>query len=216
MKKQSNILVLLAILVLIFASGFFCGHRNAEKNAPEPKVDTVTVKEAIYDYDPEKTVLPAGYELVPADTLMQLIGNYSETIEELMDSLGRKPKIVTVHDTSYVVVPISKYHFTDNKTYECEATGYDVKMLWHKSIQETKYITKTVPVQTLPKLAISPDISAFVGPKVFFLGAGAKVDIWAGKWRFSPGVDYGLIWNGGQWSHGPSVTFSADYNFIIK
>jgi len=220
--KLRNILILIAVVAALCGLSFFLGHRNAVKHAPVPQVDTVTVRDTTWDYSPEKTVLPAGYELVPADTLRLLddfsllLADYSAEIGELKDSLERKPKIVSYHDTTYIAVPISKYNFTDHKTYECELTGYDVKMLWHKSIQETQYITKTVSVPTLPKFAISPDFSALVGPKVFFLGAGAKFDIWAGNWHFSPGLDYGLIWGGEQWSHGPVVTFSANYNFIIK
>ena len=222
MNKIFQVILVFVILSALYATGFFFGRRNALNSLPAPQVDTVTIRDTTWDYSPEKTVLPAGYELVPADTLRLLddfsllLADYSTEIGELRDSLERKPKIVSYHDTTYIAVPISKYNFTDHKTYECEVTGYDVKMLWHKSIQETQYITKTVSVPTLPKFAISPDFSALVGPKVFFLGAGVKLDIWAGNWRFSPGLDYGLIWGGEQWTHGPVATFSANYNFIIK
>lgn len=217
-----KILIALGILLLVFGVGCFTGRRSALNSLPVPQVDTVTVRDTTWDYSPEKTVLPAGYDLVPLDTLKLLdkyssmLDNYSATIAELKDSLERKPKVVYVNGVGYISVPLFNYNFTDHKTYECEVTGYNVKMLWHKSIQETQYITKTVSVPTLPKFAISPDFSALVGPKVFFLGAGAKFDIWAGNWHFSPGLDYGLIWGGDQWSHGPVVTFSANYNFIIK
>lgn len=216
MKK---FLIIAGILLLVFLAGCFTGHKRALNSLPEPKVDTVTVRDSIFDYNPEKTVLPAGYELAQTDVIegtQQLLNDYLAKVGELTDSLDRKPKIVTIHDTSYVVVPMSKYHFTDGKTYECEATGYNVEMLWHKSYQETKYITKTVQVPTLPKFAISPDLSAFVSKYVFFIGAGVKVDIWSGKWRFSPGVDYGLVRSGEGWTNGPVVTFSAGYNIIIK
>lgn len=217
-----KILTALSVLILVFGLGCFTGRRNALNSLPEPKTDTLTVRDTSWDYNPEKTVLPAGFELVPLDTLNLLdsylakVKEYSSTITDLKDSLERKPKVVYVNGVGYISVPLFNYNFTDHKTYECELIGYDVKMLWHKSIQETKYITKTVSVPTLPKFAISPDFSALVGPKVFFLGAGMKLDIWAGNWRFSPGLDYGLIWGGEQWTHGPVATFSANYNFIIK
>lgn len=220
--KLRNILILIAVVAALCGLSFFFGHRNAVKHAPVPQVDTVTVRDTTWDYSPEKTVLPAGYELVPLDTLKLLdkypsmLDNYSTTIAELKDSLERKPKVVYVNGVGYISVPLFNYNFTDHKTYECEVTGYNVKMLWHKSIRETQYITKTVSVPTLPKFAISPDFSALVGPRVFFLGAGVKLDIWAGNWRFSPGLDYGFIWGGEQWTHGPVATFSANYNFIIK
>ncbi len=220
--KLRNILILIAVVAALCGLSFFLGHRNAVKHAPVPQVDTVTIRDTTWDYSPEKTVLPAGYDLVPLDTLKLLdkyssmLDNYSATIAELKDSLERKPKVVYVNGVGYISVPLFNYNFTDHKTYECEVTGYNVKMLWHKSIRETQYITKTVSVPTLPKFAISPDFSALVGPKVFFLGAGVKLDIWAGNWRFSPGLDYGLIWGGDKWAHGPVATFSANYNFIIK
>ena len=214
-----KLLIIAGILLLVFGAGCFTGHKRALNSLPEPKVDTVTVRDSIFDYNPEKTVLPAGYELVQTDVIegtQQLLNDYLTKVGELEDSLDRKPKVIVRNDTTYVAVPMSRYHFTDNKTYECEATGYDVKMLWHKSYQETKYITKTVQVPTLPKFAISPNLDAMVGPNVLFLGAGVKVDVWSGKWRFSPGVDYGLVRSVNGWTHGPVVTFSAGYNIIIK
>lgn len=222
MNKIFQVILAFVILAALYATGFFFGRRNALNSLPAPQVDTVTIRDTTWDYSPEKTVLPAGYDLVPLDTLKLLdkypsmLDNYSTTIAELKDSLERKPKVVYVNGVGYISVPLFNYNLTDHKTYECELIGYDVKMLWHKSIQETKYITKTVSVPTLPKFAISPDFSALIGPKVFFLGAGVKLDIWAGNWRFSPGLDYGLIWGGDQWTHGPVATFSANYNFIIK
>lgn len=212
MKPFYQLLIAIGLLLLLFFAGFYFGHRNAEKNAPVPQVDTVTVHDTITDYKPIATPIPAGFELVPAS----LISGYDNIIAAYKDSLQRKPALVTLHDTTYIAVPMTRTTFTDNKTYKCEVQGYDTKMLWHESYQETKYITKTTEVPTLPKLVISPDFSAIVSKDIFFLGAGVKLDVWAGNWRFSPGVDYGLIWNGGQWSHGPAVTFSANYNFVLK
>jgi len=222
MKKPYNILALLVVLALIFATGFFFGRRNAEKNAPVPQVDTVTVRDTSWDYNPKKTVLPAGFELVPLDTLNLLdsylakVKEYSSTITDLKDSLERKPRVVYVNGAGYISVPISKYNLTDHKTYECEVTGYNVKMLWHRSFKETKYITNTVTVPTLPKLAISPDLSAFASKNVLGVSAGVRLDVWSGKWRFSPMVGYALIKDSQAWSYGPALSFSANYTFILK
>ena len=207
-----KVLIAIVVLLLVFAIGCFTGRRNALNSLPEPHVDTITVRDAIIDYKPQEAVIPDGWELIPTS----VVKDYNATIEAYKDSLARKPMLVIEKDTTYIAVPISKYHFTDNKTYECEAAGYDVKMLWHKSFQETQYITKTVQVPTLPTFAISPDFSAFVSRRVLFFGVGAKLDIWAGNWRFLPGVDYGFFCNDGQWSHGPAITFSANYNLIVK
>ena len=213
MAMLKKILIAIGILLLVFAVGCFTGRRSALKSLPEPQVDTVTIRDTIIDYKPQEAVIPKGWELVPASTIKL----YNGIIEAYKDSLERKPTIVVEKDTTYIAVPIDETTFTDGKTYKCAVEGYATKMLWHESYQETQYITKTVPVPTLPKFAISPDFSALVSKSTIFIGAGAKIDIWAGKWRFSPGVDYGLFFNnGGEWSHGPAVTFSANYNFIIK
>ena len=210
--KLRNILILIAVVAALCGLSFFFGRRNALNSLPAPQVDTVTIRDTIVDYQPIEASIPAGFELVPAGTIRV----YDAVLKAYKDSLDRKPALVTLHDTTFIAVPLSKTTFTDDKTYKCEVLGYGTKMLWHESYQETNYITKTTEIPTIPKFAISPDFSALVGPKVFFLGAGVKLDIWAGNWRFSPGLDYGLIWGGDQWTHGPVATFSANYNFIIK
>jgi hypothetical protein len=214
MKKLYNILALLVVLALIFATGFFFGHRNAEKNAPVPQVDTLTIRDTIIDYKPTAATTPAGYELVPTGTL----DVYEYFLNAYKDSLERerKPTLVTVHDTTYIAVPLSRSLFTDHKTYECEVEGYGTKMLWHKSFQETNYITNTLEVPTLPKLAISPDLSAFASKNVLGVSAGVRLDVWSGKWRFSPMVGYALIKDSQAWSYGPALSFSANYTFILK
>lgn len=212
MKPFYQLLIALGILLLLFGAGFYFGHRNAEKNAPVPRVDTLTVHDTIIDYKPIAAPVPAGYELVPAS----IISGYDDMIAAYKDSLQRKPTLVTLHDTTYIAVPMTRTTFTDNKTYKCEVQGYDTKMLWHESYQQTKYITKTTEVPTLPKLAISPDFSAFATRAVFGMGAGVKLDVWAGKWHLSPSVGYALIKDSQSWSHGPAVAFSVNYNIVLK
>lgn len=212
MKKLYSILILIAVIAVVAVSCFFLGRRNAIKNAPAPQVDTVTVRDTIVDYKPIEASIPAGYELVPAGTL----NVYEEVLSAYKDSLAQKPMLVTVHDTTYIAVPLSKTTFTDDKTYKCEVLGYGTKMLWHESYQETAYITKTTTVPALPKLALSPNLSAFATPKVFGLSAGLKVDVWSGNWRFSPGVAYSLIAVDKSFYHGPMITFETNYNLILK
>ena len=212
MKVLRNILIALGVLLLTFGVGCFVGRRNALKSLPEPQVDTLFVRDTIIDYKPQEAAIPKGWKLVPASTIKA----YEGAIAAYKDSLERKPTIVVEKDTTYIAVPIDETTFTDGKTYKCAVKGYATKMLWHESYQETAYITNTVEIPTLPKFAISPDLSAFVTPKVFGIGAGLKLDVWAGNWRFSPGIDYALIFSGGQWTHGPLVTFSTNYNFIVK
>jgi len=213
MKPFYQLLLAIGLLLLLFFAGFYFGHRNAEKNAPVPQVDTVTIRDTIIDYKPTAATTPVGWELVPSG----IIKAYELAIDAYKDSLERKPTIVAGKDSStYVAIPISQNYFTDHQTYECVVTGYETKMLWHKSFRETNYITNTVKVPTLPKLAISPDLGAFATQKVFGLSAGVRLDIWSGKWRFSPMVGYALIKDSQAWSHGPAVAFSVNYNFVLK
>lgn len=213
MKPFYQLLLAIGLLLLLFFAGFYFGHRNAKKNAPEPQVDTVTVRDTIIDYKPTAATTPAGWELVPSG----IIKAYELAIDAYKDSLERKPTIVAGKDSStYIAIPILQNYFTDHQTYECVVTGYETKMLWHKSFRETNYITNTVKVPTLPKLAISPDLGAFATQKVFGLSAGVRLDIWSGKWRFSPMVGYALIKDSQAWSNGPAVAFSVNYNFVLK
>ena len=210
-ETVKEFLLFLGILLLLFGAGFLSGRRNALRNIPEPQKDTVTIRDTITDYKPQETSIPDGFKLIPVSQ----IEDYEKALAEFRDSLSAKPKIVTYHDTSYIAVPISKYHFTDKKTYECEATGYDVKMLWHKSFQETKYITDTYPIP--PKFALSP----FVGgrlylPGTFYLGAGIRADFWSGRWQFSPSVGYGMTFADKSFQHGFSAEFTASYNLILR
>lgn len=214
MKPFYQLLLAICLLLLLFFAGFYFGHRNAEKNAPVPQVDTLTIRDTIIDYKPTAATTPAGYELVPTGTLDM----YDNVLNAYKDSLERerKPTLVTIHDTTYIAVPLSRSLFTDHKTYECEVEGYGTKMLWHKSFQETNYITNTLEVPTLPKLAISPDLSAFASKNVLGVSAGVRLDVWSGKWRFSPMVGYALIKDSQAWSYGPALSFSANYTFILK
>lgn len=216
MVNLRQTLIFIGILLLLFGAGFLCGRcSHGDRPEPEPQIDTVWVKDTTTDVKPQGNSVPAGFELVPVGTLQQL-ADFEAAIAQLQDSLAVKPRVVVQNDTVYVEVPMSKTFYTDHRTYECEVYGYGTEMLWHKSFQETAYITQTVPVPTLPKLAISPDFSAFCTPKVFGIGAGVKLDVWSGNWRFSPSLGYTLISADGSWSHGPAVSFSAGYNFIIK
>ena len=213
MKPFYQLLLAIGLLLLLFFAGFYFGHRNAEKNAPEPQVDTVTIRDTITDYEPIAATTPAGWELVPSG----IIKAYELAIDAYKDSLERKPTIVAGKDSStYIAIPISQNYFTDHQTYECVVTGYETKMLWHKSFRETNYITNTLKVPTLPKLAISPDLSAFASKNVLGVSAGVRLDVWSGKWRFSPMVGYALIKDSQAWSYGPALSFSANYTFILK
>ena len=211
MSGRVRFILLIVGILLLFGAGFLVGRKTTHPEAPVPQVDTITIRDTIVDYKPQETSIPAGFKLIPVSQ----IEDYEKALAEFHDSLSAKPKIVTCHDTSYIAVPISRYHFTDKKTYECEATGYDVKMLWHKSFQETKYITDTYPVP--PKFALSP----FVGgrlylPGTFYLGAGIRTDFWSGRWQFSPSVGYGMTFADKSFQHGFSAEFTASYNLILR
>ena len=211
MSGRVRFILLIVGLLLLFGAGFLIGRKTVHPEVPVPQVDTITIRDTIVDYKPQEAAIPAGFKLIAVSQ----IEDYEKTIAEFQDSLNAKPTLVTIHDTTFIAVPISRYHFTDKKTYECEATGYDVKMLWHKSFQETKYITDTYPVP--PKFALSP----FVGgrlylPGTFYLGAGIRTDFWSGRWQFSPSVGYGMTFADKSFQHGFSAEFTASYNLILR
>lgn len=211
MSGRVRFILLIVGILLLFGAGFLVGRKTAHPEAPVPQVDTITIRDTIVDYKPQETSIPAGFKLIPVSQ----IEDYEKTIAEFQDSLNAKPTLVTIHDTTFIVVPLTDKTFTDGKTYECVVRGYDTKMLWHKSFQETKYITDTYPVP--PKFALSP----FVGgrlylPGTFYLGAGIRTDFWSGRWQFSPSVGYGMTFADKSFQHGFSAEFTASYNLILR
>lgn len=196
-------------MALTATLGFIGGRRSSIMPSVE-KSDTIIIRDTFIDYKPQEAAIPAGFKLIAVSQ----IEDYEKALAEFHDSLSAKPKIVTCHDTSYIAVPISRYHFTDKKTYECEATGYDVKMLWHKSFQETKYITDTYPVP--PKFALSPYVGASFTLGFLSATAGIKMDFWCDRWQFTPSVGYGMLLTGGQYKPGWNASFTASYNLILR
>ena len=155
--KIGNILLIVGIL-LLFGAGFLVGRKTAHPEAPVPQVDTITIRDTIVDYKPQEAAIPAGFELIAVSQ----IEDYEKTIAEFQDSLNAKPTLVTIRDTTFIVVPLTDKTFTDGKTYECVVRGYDTKMLWHKSFQETKIVTEHYPVP--PKWSLSPYVGASFTP----------------------------------------------------
>ena len=86
MKPFYQLLLAICLLLLLFFAGFYFGHRNAEKNAPVPQVDTLTIRDTIIDYKPTAATTPAGYELVPTGTL----DVYEYFLNAYKDSLERE------------------------------------------------------------------------------------------------------------------------------
>lgn len=205
--------VTLVAATALFFTGFGIGRKTARIEPPTPQVDTITIRDTIVDYKPKEVAIPAGYELVPVGT-SDKIAILQDVILEQESQLLAKPTLVEVHDTTYIAVPMSKTTFTDDKTYKCEVLGYGTKMLWHESYQETSYIK--VPELYTPKWAFSPVFDALAGKDVLAVGAGFRLDLWQGKWQFSPKAGYGLLYTPEGMRHGFYGGFSASYNLIRK
>ena len=206
MVKAKDLLILLGIQILIFGAGFLVGHkshRNSQNSEVKPKPDTLIIRDTIVSEKATKTQIPTGFELVAAKTLDSLRNNVTEV-----------PVIVTERDTMYIAVPMSRYTFSDNKTYKVELSGYNVQMLRHESFQETKIVTQYVA--TPPKWAISGDLRAFCVKDEISLGIGVKASLWQNKWQFSPFVGYAVYHSSGGYGHAPYFGFSIDYNFLMK
>ncbi|MGN1155675.1 MAG: DUF6808 domain-containing protein [Agathobacter sp.] len=211
--KLRCILICLGLLLLTFGAGVLFGRCSRKRGETPPlcfKPDTTIIHDTIVDDKPKETLIPKGYELVPAGTLQ----NYNKMLAAYKDSLKRKPMLVEIHDTTYIAVPISEHTFTDDKTYKAVISGYDVKMIRHESFQETNIITK--PVAVPPTFAISGGISAFGVGNVLGVGACVEASLRQGKWTLRPGIGYGLNYNGTAWNHGPYLRIDMTYNFYSK
>lgn len=219
MNTKTAILILLFVALICFLTGMHVEYKHIEKNRPEPVIDTTSKTDTVYlDAPIPDIVIPDGFELVPAGTALAL-ANAEDALELYRDSLSQKPSIVTVHDTSYIVVPISEYHFTDSTTYEMAVRGYDVNLLWHKSFQETKYITKTEYVTEYKDygLVLYPKISTFGTKGLLGATAGIGADIALGNKgiiRFEPEVGYNILWTDQGLSHGAYVGGAIKVNAI--
>ena len=197
--KTAIILILLAALIFFFA-GMEVEYKHIKKDQPEPDIDTVTIIDTVFSDRPVPVaVVPDGYELIPVGL-----------VSSLQDSLAKKPTLVTLHDTTYISIPMSTYRFTDGTTYDMAVRGYDVSLLYHKSFQETKYITKTVTVPEYRDygLIFYPQISTLASKDFIYAGAGIGADIALGDrkiLRFEPEVNYGILWTNEGLSHGVYV-----------
>jgi len=209
---MKNVLIALGVIALMFLGGFLTGRCTRScPQPPAPQVDTVYVADTIKVDNPKPvSEVPDGYELVPIGT----VDEYAGTVEELMAALAAKPTVVTIHDTTFIAVPMSNHTFTDNKTYKAIVRGYNVSMLHHETYQETITITKTKTVP--PKWAIMPQISAFYSPIGVGMAAGIKAEIWAKKWQIEPIAEYGFFYDGTKIVRGAYFGASFGYALMMK
>ena len=216
MKTKTAILLMLLVALICLLAGMHIEYKHIEKNRPEPVIDTTSRIDTVYlDAPIPDVVIPDGFELVPVGTLEEYVG----TCEELMAALAKKPTVVTIRDTTYIKVPMSNYHFTDSTTYEMAVRGYNVDLLWHKSFQETKYITKTEYVTEYKDygLVLYPKISTFGTKGLLGATAGIGADIALGNKgiiRFEPEVGYNILWTDQGLSHGAYVGGAIKVNAI--
>lgn len=195
----------IALLILLFFLGFIVGrrsHGNAPNPPDNPSVDTLYIRDTIKSVEYKEMAIPKGWQLVSAQTLIA----YEDLLAEYRDSLAQKPMLVTEHDTTYIAVPISQTTFTDDKTYKCLVEGYATKMIWHEAYQETQVITQTYTRD--PRWALSPTVSAYVIPNAAVLSGGLRLDLWKGRWQFSPSAGYMLNFHDFQWYAGATVSYN--------
>ena len=208
--KNSTLFFIVSLLLVAF--GFQIGMRvcTGFDKPGMPQVDTVFVQDTIVSEVSKEKAIPKGYEL----TRTSDIRSYQRQLAEYRDSLGRKPMLVEVHDTTYIAVPIQEHTFTDGSTYKFSVSGYAVKFLRHESYQDTKIVRRYVA--SPPKFAFSPFMRSLYSYDRLDVVAGLKLDIWQGKWQFSPSVGYGLNVNRSGYSHGMVAGFEIDYNLIRR
>ena len=190
------------ICLALFLGGFFLGSRRAVKSGggDTPQKDTVWVRDTVMTTNGEKTTIPKGYELVAAGTTERL-KSYESLVALYRDSLNRKPALVDVNDTPHIAVPMSDFKFTDNDTYEFAVNGYNVSLLWHKSIQKTAYVPQ---VDYRPfRWTLYPTAGIISGAGLVSLNVGIGADIAISenrRWVFTPEAGY-LISNANGTQH---------------
>ena len=221
-KTLIQLIVLLAVSLLMgYGMVRIDRHLRAPSDTP-PQADTTTVLDTLTapGSDPVSAI-PDGFELVPAGTI-EKIGCYEDMVAQLSHDLYEKehpePVLVEIHDTTYIVVPLQEYTFTDHKTYEYAVSGYNVTELWHKSFQETTTITQHVPEFRPYRWTLYPTAGLFAGSGNFVgvkAGIGADIAISAnGRWRFVPEGGYAFIYTNGVASHGFYGGVGFKFNLI--
>lgn len=220
-KTLIQLIVLLAASLLLgYGMVKIDRHLRAPSGTP-PQRDTVTVHDTVTvtGSDPVSAV-PDGFELVPVGTATK-VALYEDMVVQLSSALydleHPKPELVEIHDTTYIVVPMTDYTFTDNKTYEYAVRGYGVTELWHKSFQETTTITQRVPEYRPYSWTLWPKVGAFAGKGILGLQAGIGADITISKnrrWRFEPEAGYMMLNTGGQLSQGFYGSAVIKFNLI--
>lgn len=213
--SKTLVVSVVTALVLGVVLGFVTERRFSRPSIPQ--VDTLSIHDTTYVDSPvPESVVPDGFELVPAGTLQQLRRSFA-TIDELRDSLGREPELVFVHDTAFIVVPLQNYKFGDGKTYEMLVRGYDVSVLWHRSFNETTVITKTEPVFRDFRWTLYPRVGVFALPGVVGAIAGLGADISLSpdrRLRFVPEAGYGAYYSSGAVRYGPFAGGSVRFNIV--
>lgn len=219
MKK--TIIQLVAFLVVSLVLGYGMVRIDRHLRAPSgtpPQVDTVIVRDTVTVSGSEpELVIPNGYELVPVGKVQLYEDMVSQLSRDLYEKEHPEPVLVQVHDTTYIMVPMLDYTFTDHKTYEYAVRGYGVTELWHKSFQETTTITQRVPEYRPYSWTLWPKVGAFAGKGILGLQAGIGADIAISKnsrWRFEPEAGYMMLNTGGQLSQGFYGSAVIKFNLI--
>ena len=220
-KTLIQIAVCLAVSVLLGIGMVRIDRRLRAPSDTPPQVDTTTVLDTLTapGSDPV-AVIPDGFELVPVGTATK-VALYEDMVVQLSSALydleHPKPELVEIHDTTYIVVPMRDYTFTDHKTYEYAVMGYVVTELWHNSFQETTTITQRVPEYRPYSWTLWPKVGAFAGKGILGLQAGIGADIAISKnrrWRFEPEAGYMMLNTGGQLSQGFYGSAVIKFNLI--
>lgn len=222
MKK--TLIQLVAFLAVSLLLGYGMIRIDRRLRAPSdtpPQVDTVIVRDTVTVSGSEpESVIPDGFELIPVGTATK-IALYEDMVSRLSHDLYAKehpePELVEIRDTTYIVVPMRDYAFTDHKTYEYAVRGYGVTELWHKSFQETTTITQHVPEYRPYSWTLWPKVGAFAGKGILGLQAGIGADVAISKnrrWRFEPEAGYMMLNTGGQLSQGFYGSAVIKFNLI--
>lgn len=175
MKTREKIIVIVAVVTVMFLVGYIAGysaHESDEKPAPEitTKTNVITKDTTVYNYDYRDTTI------------------YDKHLKPITDF-----RTDTVHDTVYVAIPISQYHFGINNLADIYVSGYDV------TLDSTNFHLKeihTVQTVTLKE----PKYRNFIGADVGFYDASILYIRQFG--RISVGFSAGYTYDRHATAHG--------------
>ena len=168
MNKTSAILLTIIAALLVAGSligGYFWGRGNRPEVQRDTLTRVVTVRDTITQYKPEYI-----------------------TKEVIRKELVAITDTVTIHDTTYIVLPFERKEYSDSN-YFAVVTGFRPELETISVYPKTQYITQTV-TQTVHEKPKRWSVGVSTGFGVVYGFSGKRID--AGPY-IGIGINYGIF-----------------------